>query len=550
MMDSSRSPMRCEAGFWCVCAARVLRSLVQRRLRLRAGRPRLVSAGVHQDDRHPDLRQPHDGLQPRDAADQKVRAEFIGRGKYQILPDGTGVDALLTGEVTSRVASTPAASPTQQLASRYAITMTARDRAARHARRTRCSGRIPASSSGRNTRRRAARRALDPAAFFGQDTQRARPHEHRLRAHHRQRHPRGVLVDCVEPMPSVTPAAVRKQIAAGTPDPIYLLQGEDEVEKSALGARVRRARRGRAARVQRRAHSRRRHDDRRSGWPTASRALVAAARTLPMMAPRRVVIVLQAETLLVPKRESEAATRALDELEALLKQPEPQTTLVLVAGAARQAQPDVQAAAEAGDARRMRRRSRIRPTPSAGSGPASRRRAPRSSRRRRGCSPQRAGTDVKRLRDDVDRLLLYALGQKTITARRRARDRRAGGAAGRLGDDQRHRSGQARRRAAPARADARRRRAAGERSSVSSAGWCARSFRRSRRRSVRPAVDALFRTDLDLKRSAGDPRVLLERLVVELCAGKRRGRRALVGLRSDADAVRARCDAGVVSRDL
>ena len=31
-----------------------------------------------------------------------------------------------------------------------------------------------------------------------------------------------------------------------------------------------------------------------------------------MMAPRRVVIVLQAETLLVPKRESEAATRALD----------------------------------------------------------------------------------------------------------------------------------------------------------------------------------------------------------------------------------------------
>ena len=38
---------------------------------------------------------------------------------------------------------------------------------------------------------------------------------------------------------------------------------------------------------------------------------------------------------------------------------------------------------------------------------------------------------------------------------------------------------------------------------------------------VRPAVDALFRTDLDLKQSGGDPRVLLERLVVELCAGKR-----------------------------
>jgi len=32
---------------------------------------------------------------------QKVRAEFIGRGKYQILPQNSGVDALLTGEVTS-----------------------------------------------------------------------------------------------------------------------------------------------------------------------------------------------------------------------------------------------------------------------------------------------------------------------------------------------------------------------------------------------------------------------------------------------------------------
>jgi DNA polymerase III delta subunit len=31
------------------------------------------------------------------------------------------------------------------------------------------------------------------------------------------------------------------------------------------------------------------------------------------------------------------------------------------------------------------------------------------------------------------------------------------------------------------------------------------------------AVAALFRTDLDLKRSAGEPRILLERLVVELC---------------------------------
>ena len=51
------------------------------------------------------------------------------------------------------------------------------------------------------------------------------------------------------------------------------------------------------------------------------------------MAPRRVVVVTQAEILLVPKRESEAATRALDDLETFLQQPQPQTTLVFVAGA-------------------------------------------------------------------------------------------------------------------------------------------------------------------------------------------------------------------------
>ena len=36
-------------------------------------------------------------------------------------------------------------------------------------------------------------------------------------------------------------------------------------------------------------------------------------------------------------------------------------------------------------------------------------------------------------------------------------------------------------------------------------------------RRVPAAVEALFRTDLELKSSAGDPRVLMERLVVELC---------------------------------
>ena len=55
---------------------------------------------------------------------EKVRSEFIGRGKYRILPEATGVDALLTGQVTS-VSVAPASFTGQQQASRYIITMTA-----------------------------------------------------------------------------------------------------------------------------------------------------------------------------------------------------------------------------------------------------------------------------------------------------------------------------------------------------------------------------------------------------------------------------------------
>lgn len=56
---------------------------------------------------------------------QKVRAEFIGRGKYQILPQATGVDALLNGDVTA-VTVAPVGFTTQNLASSYSVTMMAR----------------------------------------------------------------------------------------------------------------------------------------------------------------------------------------------------------------------------------------------------------------------------------------------------------------------------------------------------------------------------------------------------------------------------------------
>ncbi len=56
---------------------------------------------------------------------EKVRSEFISRGRYRIQPQATGVDAVLTGEVTS-VGLQPATISDTGLASRYVITMSAR----------------------------------------------------------------------------------------------------------------------------------------------------------------------------------------------------------------------------------------------------------------------------------------------------------------------------------------------------------------------------------------------------------------------------------------
>lgn len=53
----------------------------------------------------------------------RVRSEFIGRGKYTIVTDATGVDALLTGVISS-VTLTPVAFNAAQQATRYALTLT------------------------------------------------------------------------------------------------------------------------------------------------------------------------------------------------------------------------------------------------------------------------------------------------------------------------------------------------------------------------------------------------------------------------------------------
>ena len=54
----------------------------------------------------------------------KVRSELLGRGKYKVQPDVQGVDAILSGEITS-VTVGPAAVNEKNQATRYVLTLTA-----------------------------------------------------------------------------------------------------------------------------------------------------------------------------------------------------------------------------------------------------------------------------------------------------------------------------------------------------------------------------------------------------------------------------------------
>jgi hypothetical protein len=99
---------------------------------------------------------------------QKVRSEFIGRGKYKILPDDSGVDAVLTGEVTSATL-VPVSFTVNQLASRYALTVAARVEL-RDIRENKTLWENPGLIFRQEYEAQGGTNALDAAAFLGQDT--------------------------------------------------------------------------------------------------------------------------------------------------------------------------------------------------------------------------------------------------------------------------------------------------------------------------------------------------------------------------------------------
>jgi DNA polymerase III subunit delta len=307
-------------------------------------------------------------------------------------------------------------------------------------------------------------------------------------------------------MASLTTSALRKQLAAGTLAPLYLVVGDDETEKSAVAGEF-------AQRVEE--DLRAFNVDRLYGGETDVARLFACAGTLPMLADRRIVIVLEAEKLLVPKRESQAADEAQERLEAFVAAPPAHAVVVFICGA----EPDrrrrvvkrlvsdaqvvvcgLEATAAEAETWVKTQAARAAVTIEPGAVRA---------------LVARTGGNMARLRGGFDRLVLYAMDAPAITA-------------GHVGEaiiptpDAQENFGIANAIEAGNASEALRQLA------IALDGGAAPLFLLGQVRvaaekmpvpRLPAAIDAVLRTDLAMKSSL-DQRLLLEGLVFELCAGR------------------------------
>lgn len=319
-------------------------------------------------------------------------------------------------------------------------------------------------------------------------------------------------------MPPLSHAEVRKQIASGRVGPLYLILGQDESAKSELaGEFLGLVEEGlRAFNV-----------DRLYGGETTAATVVDAANTLPMMVPRRVVLLLHAERLLARKKESDAtskkkgeaaskksdaAAKDLELLEAYVDAPVDTSCLVLVATGLDESRSLTKLL--------LSKAAVVKCTGPADAAEAARWVRDRVSQegmtidaRAARLVADRVGPNIGRLRADVGRLVLYAAGTAAITSEDVMFVVGPPTSQGDWGVTRAIERGAA--------AEALRELALLLEDGVvpfmilGQLAWFVRTRVPAPR--VGTAVEAVFRTDLAIKTSAGDPRALLERLVVALC---------------------------------
>jgi len=319
-------------------------------------------------------------------------------------------------------------------------------------------------------------------------------------------------------MPALTAVALRKQLASGETSPLYALVGADALEKAAVATEF-------AEMVDE--GLRAFNVERMYGGEMSVNDLVDAASTLPMMVPRRVVIVLEAEKLLMPKRESNAAEAEQERLEAFLDAPPDHSTVVFVCGALdnrRRVVKQLMKQAQVVDCGTLENEADAERWVKARASRDGLTLEPATAR----ALVERTGVDIRRLRAGLERVGLYALGAATVTPE----DVRQAVSAGPEAQED---FGIAK---AVWRNDAR---GALKELGLSLEAGAAPFLILGQLRAaaeklpaprLKSAIEAVFRTDLALKSSGGDNRILLERLVVELCgpgggggAGRARGSR-------------------------
>lgn len=267
--------------------------------------------------------------------------------------------------------------------------------------------------------------------------------------------------------------------------------------------------------------------------------IAAAARVLPMLGDRRIVIVLRAERLLKPKRAVKAPEIAEIEeaeddtaiefgpLEDYLANPAPFTTLVFVAAGIDRSRRFTKRLLEKAHVTEFSGLAAASPMGRDSRAPASSLAEEAIARAGRTIDRaalhllvERSGSDITKMRGDLDRLLLYTEGQDRIT---RADVDEIAGAGLTVEDDWAVVNAISNGDAARALRETAIRLERGDSPHMMVGQlrwWVSAKLSQFRPDRVRPALEALLRTDLALKSSGGDERVLMERLIVDLTRQK------------------------------
>ena len=151
----------------------------------------------------------------RRGSPRRCRSELIGRGKYKVEPDRTGVDAVLLGEISS-ITLAPAASTISSRRRATSLTARRQDRVPRREDRQGAVVEPGAGSSARSTTSRTTPDGDRPERVPRPGRQRARRLASEFARTHRQRHPRSVL-SVARPATPSRPSASRSP--QGKPDP-------------------------------------------------------------------------------------------------------------------------------------------------------------------------------------------------------------------------------------------------------------------------------------------------------------------------------------------